>query len=104
MRQSLFHPAEPGEVHVFQLDLIMALLPSRTLSISLADNALAEPLSLEAPVQHMEVRDDVLAAFGDSCLGGNRAVSRDAKLKGSEKRMRDLVRREGDVRVLVEAL
>jgi hypothetical protein len=72
--------------------------------LALADNLLAEPFRLEAAVQDVQIRDDVLAAADDSLLGCDGAVGLDAQLESSEERVGNLVGGEDDVLVLEEAL
>ena len=72
--------------------------------LALANNLLAEPFRLEAAVQNVQIRDDILAAADDSLLGCDGAVGLDAQLEGSKKRVGNLVGGEDDVLVLEEAL
>jgi hypothetical protein len=84
--------------------LEVVLLTRHALRLAFADNLLAEPLRLEALLQHLEVLDDVLAALDDGVLRGDGAVGRDAKLEGREERMGDLVCGEDNEVILEEAL
>jgi hypothetical protein len=81
--------------------VLLALLP---LSLALADDALAEPLSLEALVELGEILNDVAAAMDDRLLGCDGAVGLDAELEGREEGVRHLVGGEHDGGVLEEAL
>jgi hypothetical protein len=87
--------AKPLEVVLFAL-----LALCRTV----ADNALADPLGLEAVVQLLQILNDVAATANDGLLGCDAAVGLHAELEGCEERMGNLVGGEDDVVVLEEAL
>ena len=89
---------------VSTVPLIISPFPSRSLSISLANNPFTQPLRRKTPIQRIQIPNDILAALDNGVLGCNRAVGRDAKLKGREERVRHLVRRKGDVGIFKEAL
>ena len=72
--------------------------------LALADNLLAEPFGLEAAVEDVQIRDDVLAAADDSLLGCDGAVGLYAQLKSGEERVGNLVGGKDNVLVLEEAL
>lgn len=72
--------------------------------LAFADDLLAEPFSLEAAVQDVQIRDDILAGPNDSLFGCDCAVGLNAEFEGREERVRDLVGGKDDVLVLEEAL
>lgn len=72
--------------------------------LALADNLLAEPFGLEAAVEDVQIRDDVLAAADNSLLGCDGAVGLYAQLESGEEGVGNLVGGEDDVLVLEEAL
>jgi hypothetical protein len=84
--------------------LKVVLLPLLPLRIAIGDNALAEPLSLEAFVQFGQVVNDLAAGVDDRLLGCNGAVGLDAELEGREEGVGHLVGGEHDGVVLEEAL
>jgi hypothetical protein len=93
---------------LFQAHVLRSLkritLACNPVRLALADNLLAEPFGLEAAVQDVQIRDDILAAADDSLLGCDGAVGLDAQLEGGEERVGNLVGGEDDVLVLEEAL
>lgn len=95
--------ASLSQAHVLR-SLKRITLARNPVRLALADNLLAEPFCLEAAVQDVQIRDDILAAADDSLLGCDGAVGLDAQLEGSKKRVGNLVGGEDDVLVLEEAL
>lgn len=85
-------------------DLEVVLLALLALRLALADNALAEPLLLEAIIELLKVLDHVATAANNSFLGGNGTVRLNAKLEHGEQRMWNLVGGEDNLIVLEEAL
>jgi hypothetical protein len=84
--------------------LEVPLFPLLPLSLALANNALADPFSLEAIIQLLKIVDHVCAGFHNSLLGGNGAVGLNTELKRGEERVGNLVGSEHNGRVLEEAL
>jgi hypothetical protein len=84
--------------------LEVVLLPLLPLSLALADNALSEPLSLEALVQLGQIKNNIAAGGDDRLLRCNGAVGLDAELEGREEGVGHLVGGEHDSLVLEEAL
>jgi hypothetical protein len=95
--------ASLSQAHVLR-SLKRITLACNPVRLALADNLLAEPFGLEAAVQDVQIRDDILAAADDSLLGCDGAVGLDAQLEGGEERVGNLVGGEDDVLVLEEAL
>ena len=84
--------------------LVVALLPHGPLVLALGYNLPAQPLGVEAHLEHLEVLHNVPAASEDSILGCDRAVGRDAQLERGKERVRNLVGRKGDFLVLEQPL
>jgi hypothetical protein len=88
---------------VLSLSLIPPL-PFPPHLIALGHNLLAQPLGRKAPIQRIQVPNNILAAPHNRILGRNGPVGGDAKLERGEERVRDLVGGKGDLGVLEEAL
>jgi hypothetical protein len=96
-----------GFASSYQLSCRPGLVPPLPLPphlIALGHNLLAQPLGRKAPIQRIQVANNILAAPHDGILRRDGPVGGDAKLERGEERVRDLVGGEGDLGVLEEAL
>jgi len=98
------HPTKKfQEIQPIRPNLKVAL-PHHAILLALIDNLFTNPLSSERPVEHIELRNDILAALLDSSLRSDRPIRSNTQLNKRRQRVRKLVGRELDVLVLVETL
>lgn len=92
-------PISPNFSH-----LIIPLIPNLRIPLPLRNNLLTHPLLLETHRHLRQIRNNILATLHHRILGRDAAIRRDAQVERREERVGYLVRGEGDVRVLEEAL